>query len=315
MSIQNQALAAMHFPGKLHDMLTFVEKEGLEAIISWVNDGTAIMIHNPTKLVQILGIFFSQTKYRSFRRQLSGWFFERIQEGPSKGAFIHPYFRRGEIALCDLMSRHRPPPKVACAHSVSDEKTGNRKEISNAIDSNLMPSPADFSSQDNPKRSSSSQATEEILAVVESVMRDTEPRAFREGFDGSRLQHLDFSSHDIQQISSSCRSAIDIVTVAEAVMGDFEPSEFRQGLDGSRMQHPDFSSHDIQHISSSCQATIEIDAAAEAAMGDIEPIEFREGMDGRRMQQHEHINDGDLVRFAGRSFHFLDFAVTFNDPS
>jgi hypothetical protein len=228
---------------------------------------------------------------------------------------MHPYFRRGEIELCDLMSRHRPPPKASCAHSVSDENSRNRKEMSNAIDSNLMPSPVDFSSQDNQRRPSVFQATEDILAEVDSIMRDAEPSVFREGFDGSRMQHLDFSSHEIQQISSSCQAAVEIVTVAEAVMGDIEPSEFREGLDGSRMQHVDFSGHDIQHISSSCQPATEIVTSTEAVMGDIEQSEFWEGLDGIRMQQHEHINDGDLVRFAGRSFHFLDFATTLSEPS
>ena len=94
------------FPGKLHGLMSFVERENLESIICWVMNGHAIMINDPEKLVQILPLFFGQTKYRSFRRQLNMWHFERILEGPYKGAFMHPYFVRGNKMLCTHMSRH-----------------------------------------------------------------------------------------------------------------------------------------------------------------------------------------------------------------
>jgi hypothetical protein len=37
------------------------------------------------------------------------WHFERILVGPFKGAFIHPFFQRGNKALCGAMSRHHLP--------------------------------------------------------------------------------------------------------------------------------------------------------------------------------------------------------------
>lgn len=59
------------FPGKLHDMITFAEGQGLEHIISFVQGGTAIMVHDSDKLLELLPHFgFSQTQYRSFQRQL-----------------------------------------------------------------------------------------------------------------------------------------------------------------------------------------------------------------------------------------------------
>jgi hypothetical protein len=94
------------FPGKLHDMMAYVEREGLESVISWVQNGQAFIIHNPAKLVEILLKFFAQTKYRSFRRQLNMWHFERILDGPNRGAFLHTYFVRGNKSLCSYMSRH-----------------------------------------------------------------------------------------------------------------------------------------------------------------------------------------------------------------
>jgi hypothetical protein len=87
-------------------MMTFVEREGLESIICWVDQGRAIKVNSPDHLIRVLPLFFSQTKYRSFERQLNGWKFDRILDGPFKGAYTHPYFLRGEFALCKMMSRN-----------------------------------------------------------------------------------------------------------------------------------------------------------------------------------------------------------------
>jgi hypothetical protein len=95
-----------HFPIKLHDMLAHVEREGLQSVISWVENGRAFMIHDPDKLVDVLKLFFGQTKYRSFRRQLNHWHFERVLHGPNRGAFEHPFFVRGRKTLCRQRSRN-----------------------------------------------------------------------------------------------------------------------------------------------------------------------------------------------------------------
>lgn len=110
--LQNPArgAASAQFPGKLHDLMTFTEREGLDNVISWVQNGRAILVHDPEKLLQILPHFgFSQTKYRSFQRQLNMWHWERILDGPFKGGWIHPYFIRGNKVLCSFMSRHGIP--------------------------------------------------------------------------------------------------------------------------------------------------------------------------------------------------------------
>jgi hypothetical protein len=100
------------FPGKFHDMMAYdVEREGLESTISWVENGRAFVIHDPKKLVDILPLFFSQTKYRSFRRQLNMWHFVRASDDPrcekGAGVFMHPSFVRGNKSLCKLMSRQQ----------------------------------------------------------------------------------------------------------------------------------------------------------------------------------------------------------------
>jgi hypothetical protein len=71
--------ASKQFPGKLHDLLTYAENSGLEWIISWVHHGKAVMVHHQDNLLQILPIFFGQTKFRSFQRQLNVSINKRMQ--------------------------------------------------------------------------------------------------------------------------------------------------------------------------------------------------------------------------------------------
>mmetsp|Transcript_11854 Transcript_11854/g.28443 ORF Transcript_11854/g.28443 Transcript_11854/m.28443 type:complete len:398 (+) Transcript_11854:557-1750(+) len=94
------------FPGKLHDLMTYAESNGLDDVIGWVHNGSAFMVHDQKRLLEILPIFFGQTKFRSFQRQLNMWRFERVLVGPYKGAFMHPFFIRGNKSLCESMTRN-----------------------------------------------------------------------------------------------------------------------------------------------------------------------------------------------------------------
>jgi HSF-type DNA-binding len=68
---QPRSSSLKQFPGKLHDLLTYAEMNGLDNIIGWVHNGSAFMVHDQEKLLQVLPIFFGQTKFRSFQRQLN----------------------------------------------------------------------------------------------------------------------------------------------------------------------------------------------------------------------------------------------------
>jgi hypothetical protein len=93
------------FPGRLYDMLSYAESNGIQCI-SWIRGGTGFKVHRPEELVQLLPIFFSQTKYRSFARQLNMWHFNKILDGPDKNGWTHPYLLRGNRDLCSKMSRN-----------------------------------------------------------------------------------------------------------------------------------------------------------------------------------------------------------------
>jgi hypothetical protein len=89
------------FVWKLYEMLEGVEKSGEEHIVSWVESGRAFRVHNLEEFVQnIVPIYFKQSKYKSFQRQLNFYDFTRITSGPNSGAYYHPDFLKGSKTLC-----------------------------------------------------------------------------------------------------------------------------------------------------------------------------------------------------------------------
>ena len=68
--------------------------------------GRCFRVHDPIKFVSmVLPHYFSQTKYRSFQRQLNHYGFERIVKGPLEGYYKHPSFLRDDKELCESMGR------------------------------------------------------------------------------------------------------------------------------------------------------------------------------------------------------------------
>jgi hypothetical protein len=91
------------FPAKLHRMLENAEKDGLERIVSWVQRGTAFKVHDTREFVRrIMPLYFDQTKYESFRRQLNLYEFSRCS---SKGVYFHQMFVQSDPSLCQNINR------------------------------------------------------------------------------------------------------------------------------------------------------------------------------------------------------------------
>jgi len=68
------------FPFKLYEMLEYARASasGVGSSISWLADGTGFVIHNKDAMMNDLTpMFFNQTKFRSFTRQLNLWGFLR----------------------------------------------------------------------------------------------------------------------------------------------------------------------------------------------------------------------------------------------
>jgi len=113
----------IQFPWKLHNMLNNAEAEGYNTVVSW-NGNNGFKVHDKDAFVaNIVPKYFSQTKYRSFQRMLNMWGFQRIREGPRKGAYVHQNFRRGEPELCNRMKCE----KIKRRHTIPKINTSNRQ--------------------------------------------------------------------------------------------------------------------------------------------------------------------------------------------
>lgn len=70
--------------------------------------GTPFRVHEPGIFEKvIMPRFFRQTKFKSFRRQINLWSFERIRSGPNKGGYQCDYFVRSNPSLCARMRRSK----------------------------------------------------------------------------------------------------------------------------------------------------------------------------------------------------------------
>lgn len=94
------------FPVKLYRMLSEVEKDGKQSIVTWNPDGRTLQVLNHKKFVsEILPNYFKQSKYKSFQRQLNFYGFQRVSHGPLEGAYGHPKFVRGNEEQVKQISR------------------------------------------------------------------------------------------------------------------------------------------------------------------------------------------------------------------
>jgi hypothetical protein len=116
------------FPIKLHRMLQECEEHGKSHIVSWQPDGRSFRVHAPSKFVDmVLSFYFSQTKYRSFQRQLNHYGFERITKGPEEGSYSHPCFLKDQPKLCYGMRREK---RLDDGETSNSKKSSPRKKFS-----------------------------------------------------------------------------------------------------------------------------------------------------------------------------------------
>jgi hypothetical protein len=91
------------FPIRLHRLLSEVESNGNEHIVSFTPSGRAFQVHKPHEFIQdVAPKYFRQKHFSSFTRQLNVYGFDKVKIGPDKGIFIfeHPAFQRGKPELC-----------------------------------------------------------------------------------------------------------------------------------------------------------------------------------------------------------------------
>lgn len=114
--------SALPFPFKLHVMLDNAEAEGYSTIVSWEGED-CFLVHSKDSFVKdIIPRYFSQTQYRSFQRLLNMWGFERLRDGPRKGAYTHQHLRRGSPSLCNLMKCQKVKQKQSSAATLKQHQ-------------------------------------------------------------------------------------------------------------------------------------------------------------------------------------------------
>ncbi|KAG7363742.1 HSF-type DNA-binding protein [Nitzschia inconspicua] len=99
-----EQLSERIFPLKLHKMLENAPRDGIDHIVSWVSGG--FKVHDSKLFTeQVMPMWFDQTKYESFRRQLNLYNFARISRGPQRGVYSHPSFVPGRRDLLSNVTR------------------------------------------------------------------------------------------------------------------------------------------------------------------------------------------------------------------
>jgi hypothetical protein len=135
--------SGMPFPFKLHSMLDNAAVEGYWYIVSWEGDN-CFMVHNKESFVRdIIPRYFSQTQYRSFQRLLNMWGFERLRDGPRKGAYTHLNLKRGNPSLCNLMrcqkiKRRKSAPSSLSLHKTAQEAGASTRHEEDSVVSVLQ---------------------------------------------------------------------------------------------------------------------------------------------------------------------------------
>jgi hypothetical protein len=90
-------------------MLENAPARGYADIVSWVKNGKAFKVHDHRRFVaSVLPFYFNQSKYESFRRQLSHYKFQRVARGPDRGVISHPQLVAGAKAMCRNIQRSVP---------------------------------------------------------------------------------------------------------------------------------------------------------------------------------------------------------------
>jgi hypothetical protein len=143
----NNQYTKFAFPFKLHSILENTENNddnnndgNWSSIISWLPSGKAFKVHKPKEFAtEIMPEYFSQTKYRSFQRQLHIYGFDRIKDKCSEdyGAYYHQLFIRGQPDMCLDMTRKKIKG-TGLSNEVRKAKAANKAKIPSSSSSSFF---------------------------------------------------------------------------------------------------------------------------------------------------------------------------------
>lgn len=121
---QNLPASKMPFLYKLHILLDDVEATGNDHIVSWLEHGKSFKVYRPNSFIKTIApLYFKQTRYKSFQRQLHLYEFVRTPYGPESGSYAHPLFVRGNPSLCLSLSPVKIKGKAGRQRQVAGKAT------------------------------------------------------------------------------------------------------------------------------------------------------------------------------------------------
>lgn len=137
-----------NFPAKLYFMLNEMEKDGQNDIASWLPNGRSFIVYKPKRFEsEILPLYFQQTKFESFQRQLNLYNFCRITSGKEKGACFHKDFIRGQEQLVYGIKRMKIKGQQAKRHEKDSSAYLPEQETRGVAGKSSCSSDKDFSGQ------------------------------------------------------------------------------------------------------------------------------------------------------------------------
>jgi len=90
----------MKFPDLLYHMLSDAEVRGFSHVMSFLPHGRAFMVKDMVEFEQyVMPLYYPNSRWKSFRRQLNLYDFIRITSGQDVGGYYHPNFLRGRRDL------------------------------------------------------------------------------------------------------------------------------------------------------------------------------------------------------------------------
>jgi hypothetical protein len=131
---------SVQFPLKLHHILEYCRKVGLEDVMSWDTTGKSFQIYNKARFEdEVMPRFFDTNKFKSFQRSLNLWGFYIRNRGNKRvsnegtnvtsqpnqeqgGVCYHRYFVRGRPDLCQRMLRIKKKTNKTRSNNQEDYK-------------------------------------------------------------------------------------------------------------------------------------------------------------------------------------------------
>lgn len=148
------------FPVKLHRILS---NEEFKDVISWLPHGRSWRVLKPKAFEEkVIPLYFRHAKYASFMRQVNGWGFKRMTQGPDHNSYYHELFLRGLPHLCLKMRR----PARSKQGNVDSDANPDFYRLSMVAP--LPPGPGGSSSDPSPKNTAVPPAPSMMSNIIAS---------------------------------------------------------------------------------------------------------------------------------------------------